>query len=758
MPKTSRGGDKTLTYLLAGVIALATSLAAQATTYYMKGQDGAGKSSFTGARSANTIGWATTRDGSVVANATMSGNDFIVQNSARLRTGTAAFQSFGGASLTLEAGGEMYLKAGDLNTKVAGTISISNLIGDGGTISHAVANTQTINGGSVSINPGSSLSVGLTPDGRNLVIASTLTGDATTALNVISSFEDSGTAGQTLELRSAAGFLGAITGTRAYDRGAFILKLTGGFGGTIASLPANTTQVLVNIDDVTTANGLRVATTTIPDPLKTALVLYTDKKDTLSGGDVVMTFPAGTTVDPAEFTVAFAYGASGAAASLPLEKVVNSDGTITLVVKSGSGSACVWTGAAGDGKMSTGGNWEGGAAPGAGAALDFSAVTEATDIVASGLKHGAVTMGTGVIKFSGLLTATSFSDTSKIAVAANSTVTLDGDLGISNQSATTVAYSIDVGGRFVVAGNIIHNNASTKELKPLADAYDGAIVAKGLVANASISSGNDKDYIFRLSRPMKNSTINWIIGADGLSGNKRFWVFGYSNNNASTANIQPDDSDFTVTTTIGVDTYATLNLNTTGYDGNSHKITFSGIGSINQGGTVNIKGNGTVELANNINGQNKIYVKDAATLSVKRGKTPGNANSNVTVEGGATLEIAQSAEAAGAVSVMPKGNLTLKNGATLKFNFTDRRVAPVLARSNNKTATVESTVYVKVSADASIERPCSGEHILTSGIDFTGKTVDLADGNPDWVTGVSVDDSGNIVLNVEPTGLMIIVR
>ena len=104
------------------------------------------------------------------------------------------------------------------------------------------------------------------------------------------------------------------------------------------------------------------------------------------------------------------------------------------------------------------------------------------------------------------------------------------------------------------------------------------------------------------------------------------------------------------------------------------------------------------------------------------------------------------------------GNLTLKNGATLKFNFTNRRIAPVLAKASGKTATVGSTVYVKVSADASIERPCGGEHILTSGIDFTGKTVDLADGNPDWVTGVSVDDSGNIVLNVESNGTLIIIR
>ena len=758
MSKNSGGGGKTLTYLLAGVFALAASLTAQATTYYMRGQDGAGKSSFTGARSANTIGWATTRDGSVVANATMSGNDFIVQDGTRLRTGTAASQSFGGASLTLEAGGELMPKAGDLNTKVPGTISILRLIGDGGFIYHSVKNTQTIQGGSVSIKAGKSLTVRICPYESTLIFASKLVGDDTAELAITSSFT-SGSRGQVLELQDAAGFFGTITGSKytANATGTFVLKLTGGFSGTITSLPLDTTQVLVNYDGLFSGKGLRVATTTVPNPLKTALVLYTDKKDTLSGGDVVMTFPAGTTVDPAEFTVAFAYGVSGAASALPLETAENADGTVSLVVKSGSGSTCVWTGAAGDGKMSTGGNWDGAAAPGAGAALDFSAVTEATDIVASGLTYGAVTMGAGVIKFSGLLTATSFSDTSKIAVAANSTVTLDNDLDISNQSATTVAHSIAAGGRFVVTGNIIHNNEATKELKPLAGNSigdnDGVIVANGLVANKGASSNNKSDNTyFRLSRPGSH-TSNWIVGANGLSGAARYWCFRH---NGSIANIQPDNFDFVVTTTISVD--GMLDLNTTGYDGKPHKITFKDNGSINQEGTVNIRGNGIVELSNSINGGLTVNVKEPATLSVKRGKTPGNVNSDVTVEGGATLEVAESAAALGEASVTPLGNLTLKNGATLKFNFTNRRIAPVLAKASGKTATVGSTVYVKVSADAGIDQPRGGEHILTSGIDFRDKTVALAEGNPDWVTGVSVDDSGNIVLNIKPNGTLIIIR
>ena len=722
----------------------------------MRGQDAGGKSSFSGSKSANNAGWATKRDGSPVAKATMSGNDFIVQNGTRLRTGSVASQTFEGASLTIESSGELYLKAGDLSTKVPGTISIPQLIGAGGTINHAVSNTQTINGGLVSINSRSSLSVALAASDRTLVIASTLMGDATTILNVITSTEDSGTTCQTIELQSAAGFLGTITGTRTYDRGTFILKLTGGFGGTITTLPANTEQVFVNIDDSTTANGLRIATTTIPEPLKNTVVLYSNKKSALSAGDIVMTFPKGTMVDPSEFAVSFVHGVSGAVgAALPLETTEGSDGTVSLVVKDGrSDPICVWTGAAGDGKMSTDGNWKDGSAPGAGAILDFSIVTEATSIAANGLTYAAVTMGTGVITFSGSLTATSFTDTSKIAVGADSTVTLANYLKFSNTKSRYILKKIDEGGRFVVTETIELTDSATEEIKPFEG--NGVLVAKGLVANASKNTGdNFKDYIFRLSRPTDNTTIRWIIGEKGLSGSGRFWCFGSTDRIVT---IQPNESDFNVTTTIGVQAGGTLNLNTTGYDGKAHKITFTGDGSINQGGMVNIKGNGVVELENSINGELTVYVNDTATLSVKRGKTPGNKNSNVMVKGGATLEVAGSAETAGEASVTPKGNLTLNDGAILAFNFTDRTIAPLLAKSSGKTVTVGATVKVKVSADAKIERPRSGEHTLTKDIRFTGEAVSLADGNPDWVKGVSVDDSGNIVVDVKPTALMIIVR
>ena len=417
--------------------------------------------------------------------------------------------------------------------------------------------------------------------------------------------------------------------------------------------------------------------------------------------------------------------------------------TVTGDIKHG-----YWTGAVGDGKISNTGNWSDGT-PAAGDALDFSGVASGAAIIGdTDVTYGAVTI-VDKITFSGTFAATSFSDTSKISVAANSTVTLDGDLRFSNTASRYILGTIGAGGRFVVTGDIEQTSSATAEIKPFSG--DGALVAKGLVSNARNGSGTDRDniYLFRLDRP-STSTLNWIIGSDGLSGNRRFCCFGSADSNV---NIQPDNSDFDISTVIGAWNSISLNLNTTGYDGNAHKITFS-TGSINQSGTVNIKGNGTVELANSIYGNNPFYVQDTAMLSVKRGKDAGNYGA-LTVASGATLEIAESAASAGAASVTRRGNLTLANGAKLKFNFTDRSIAPVLAKSNGTTVAASGKVYVVVSATG-VDKPRSGEHILTTCGGFT--TVELVPDAPKWARGVSVNGDGNIVLNVKAPGMMLFVR
>ena len=108
-------------------------------------------------------------------------------------------------------------------------------------------------------------------------------------------------------------------------------------------------------------------------------------------------------------------------------------------------------------------------------------------------------------------------------------------------------------------------------------------------------------------------------------------------------------------------------------------------------------------------------------------------------------------------SVTRRGNLTLNDGAKLKFNFTDRSIAPVLAKSSDKTVTASGKVYVVVSATG-VDKPRSGEHILTTCGGFSGATVELASGAPKWATGVSVNGDGNIVLDVKASGMMLFVR
>ncbi len=74
----------------------------------------------------------------------------------------------------------------------------------------------------------------------------------------------------------------------------------------------------------------------------------------------------------------------------------------TLILKVGEMAGKAWTGLAGDGKMSTGGNWYGGVAPVDGDELYFTGVREATEIIADipgSPKFGGVLMGGGVITF-----------------------------------------------------------------------------------------------------------------------------------------------------------------------------------------------------------------------------------------------------------------------------------------------------------------------------------------------------------------------
>lgn len=404
----------------------------------------------------------------------------------------------------------------------------------------------------------------------------------------------------------------------------------------------------------------------------------------------------------------------------------------------------VWCGAGMDGDFDTAANWEDGRVPAAGENIDFSAIPAATTISVTGAStnkiFGTATMGSSVVTFTGSVAFAGITDTSKVAVGADSTVTINGDLEISGSGDQVVVDTVAAGGKFVVTGDIVAKEDFTGLLYQCRSCGGGAVQARGVVNN---STGNSDQWAFRLGG-YTAGTAYWIIGDHGLSGSRNFWTYKV---NGTFINIQPLDTDFTIST--AVSTYnAAFTFDTTGADGNPHTIT--NVGSIGNTGSVNVSGSGrfVVDAENTLSGA--VTVTNTATLAVNPGKkmTTGT----ISVSSNATFQVAQSG------TVTLGGGLTLADGAVLGFNFTQKKIAPVLDLTD-KTVTVNGEVKVKVTAAEGI-RPIikSNQFALTSGGKFTGASVALAEGSASWAKGVSVDENGNIVLTLKSTGIYILVR
>ena len=409
-----------------------------------------------------------------------------------------------------------------------------------------------------------------------------------------------------------------------------------------------------------------------------------------------------------------------------------------------------WTGAAGDGKMSTTGNWWGGVAPGAGADVDFSSVWNAATIEGDiDATFGTVTMGNVVITFTGdKMRATSFSDTSKIAVGANATVTVEGDLMFADKTSDFyVLYTIGAGGKFVVTGRYGLNADCTRRPSPQQSPGGGLFVVGGFCDNAETWMFTEKN----------DGTQDWLIGAQGISGTcstKGIWVHG-----TTTAKpvLQANMNDFSIGLKTCLRQSGTLTLNTTGDgDGEGHVITLDA--GIYDKGNLVIAGKGKVVCAATATGtvtdgnanrdpySGAVQVNDTATLAINAGMrlTTGA----ITVNSGATLQVAESG------TVTLGGNLTLKNGAFLGFNYTNNN-APKLDLSG-KTVTFDEGETTNIVVKISGVHGRGGE--ITSVGKFTGVNVELADGHPDWALGVSVNEAGNIVLDAKPIGLIFFVK
>ena len=308
------------------------------------------------------------------------------------------------------------------------------------------------------------------------------------------------------------------------------------------------------------------------------------------------------------------------------------------------------------------------------------------------------------------------------------TLSIDGDF-------KTYASSGDVG--------FANRNNGTIDVNGLADARShtarliffalnestGVLKAKGIVSSSSSSD---------TARFVPNSASGngiWVVGENGISGTGQYYI-----QSGRSATFHPA-ADYTISRSLAGNNKGTYTLSTTDYNDPTTNRTITINAAIGNGKIV-VNGTGCV-LFNATGGTSQgLTVNDSATVAVNAGMKPGNGA--VTMNGTSTLKVAQSG------TVTLGGALTVGADATLAFNFTERATAPVLSASS---ATISGeTVNVKVSAADGI-RPKGGTHTLTSGYDFTGKTVNLVD-PPDWVQSVGID-VGNIVLTVKPVGFII---
>ena len=424
------------------------------------------------------------------------------------------------------------------------------------------------------------------------------------------------------------------------------------------------------------------------------------------------------------------------------------DGTLLLTVGEISGN--YWTGRGGDGKMSTAANWVNGV-PEAGADIDLSFISSATTIIVDpGMTFGAVMMGTGVVTFSGEMVATSFSDMSKVAVAANSSVTIDNDITITDNG-QKLCNSVAAGGKLYITGSLEISHSSGTFSFLSADWGAGAVVVEGGVSvnTTATTTMNAKALVLGASGLTFSQNGVFRFKAQGSGDKEKPVIYSLgastvigSGSTGKQGTLRGDYAPFTFCTTqFESDQPATIT-----FDSN-----IDGDRGWNAQWAVNGCGRLVCVVTSRVD--RGLTVKVGAVCALMPGiGTFGQKDQDFYVNSGATLEVA----ASGMAKIIGE-TFTIADGAVLGFNFTERKAAPVLAPGSTKLAmTVGGAVAVKVSGSV---WPVCGEYQLTTcgGFGAEGVSVSLSPGSAAWAKKVEVKD-GNIVLTVKPKPSMIIIR
>ena len=351
------------------------------------------------------------------------------------------------------------------------------------------------------------------------------------------------------------------------------------------------------------------------------------------------------------------------------------------------------------------------------------------------------------------LTVPSAGDTIELAIGQTDSV--DGGAFTAGvvRTSSRICYCCNAGGEYVVTNELVLT-------MPGADRHLAYQYSTGAFKFEKVTLGDQgaSKWFYFANQSHNGYAKNIWIGAGGLNfadGASPDTAYSCGSGANDVVYLRPWHSDCTIGTKPGSTADLVIYRGTVAHIGTDDEIgvarTVTCDGLIFYEGAVIVEGSGTFVVNHPGNTHSGTWtINDTATVAVKPGSKTGTGA--VTVNAGATLAVSASG------TVAHGGALTLADGAALGFNFTQKKVAPVLDLTD-KTVTVNGEVKVKVTAAAGIRPMIKGNQFaLTSGGKFTGASVALAEGSADWAKGVSVDENGDIVLAVKSTGIYILVR
>lgn len=470
-------------------------------------------------------------------------------------------------------------------------------------------------------------------------------------------------------------------------------------------------------------------------------------------GMKVLDSGAGNAIDAS--SLANAQAVSNGAEDADYELGVSSDGGAVVLF---SKNSSVWTGGGEDNKMSNPANWRNNRVPAAGGQVDFAnapAETEVDADIEGDPVFSLVTFGDNVVTFTGKLTADDFSDTTKISVGANATVTLKKGIRLTGTGDEYILHSIAQGGTFKVKGDIEAAGSGNQMVYGLVAPVEngGYIHVEG---NLLCHSDSSDRHPFRLGGAQ---TVKWIvqkwINDYGTAQGKSFFFVDKNHK----AEIEAGQ-DMLILARIGV--LGELTLNTTTPEGDPAVISIDG-GSLTREGTVYVKGSGAVQckykesdMQSNSARTTNFVVGDGATLSFPNGASTYIGTGTKTVESGCTMSVPVSA------SVALKGTLVLKDDAILAFHFTEKGVAPAIVDTTTK-IDAGAKVYIAMSSDRTAYATVD-KYVLLSGLAAGTEASSFAfapGSQPAWARSLSVETVDNklcLVLETRKPGTFITLR